>query len=147
VSDNEIRLTLLRAPMMPDMYADRGLQEVTYSFCPFTGAFNESDVLHQATELNEGVILGGSNLDCGPVFLSDRKNIVVKGEDEKIETGMRKIGAMLGDWTEIGCGSVLNPGSVIGAHTNVYPLSSVRGVVPANSIYKREGEIVEKRAE
>ena len=54
---------------------------------------------------------------------------------------------MLGDWTEIGCGSVLNPGSVIGAHTNVYPLSSVRGVIPGHSIYKKEGEIAEKREE
>ncbi|MGI6110769.1 MAG: UDP-N-acetylglucosamine pyrophosphorylase [Bilifractor sp.] len=78
---------------------------------------------------------------------SDRKNIVVRGEGQEIETGMRKIGAMLGDWTEIGCGSVLNPGSVIGAHTNVYPLSSVRGVIPGHSIYKKEGEIAEKREE
>lgn len=76
---------------------------------------------------------------------SDRKNIVVRGEGQEIETGMRKIGAMLGDWTEIGCGSVLNPGSVIGAHTNVYPLSSVRGVIPGHSIYKKEGEIAVKR--
>ena len=78
---------------------------------------------------------------------SDRKNIVVRGEGQEIETGMRKIGAMLGDWTEIGCGSVLNPGSVIGAHTNVYPLSSVRGVSPGHSIYKKEREIAEKREE
>ena len=78
---------------------------------------------------------------------SDRKNIIVRGEGQEIETGMRKIGAMLGDWTEIGCGSVLNPGSVIGAHTNVYPLSSVRGVIPGHSIYKKEGEIAEKREE
>ena len=78
---------------------------------------------------------------------SDRKNIVVRGEGQEIETGMRKIGAMLGDWTEIGCGSVLNPGSVIGAHTNVSPLSSVRGVIPGHSIYKKEGEIAEKREE
>ncbi len=76
---------------------------------------------------------------------SDRKNIVIKGEDGNIETGMRKIGAMLGDWTEIGCGSVLNPGSIIGAHTNIYPLSSIRGIIPPDSIYKREGEIVPKR--
>lgn len=76
---------------------------------------------------------------------SDRKNIVVRGEGQEIATGMRKIGAMLGDWTEIGCGSVLNPGSVIGAHTNVYPLSSVRGVIPGHSIYKNAGEIAAKR--
>lgn len=75
---------------------------------------------------------------------SDRKNIVIKGEDGNIETGMRKIGAMLGDWTEIGCGTVLNPGSIVGPHTNVYPLSSIRGIIPPHSIYKREGEIAAK---
>ena len=63
---------------------------------------------------------------------------------EKIETGIKKIGAMLGDNVEVGCGSVLNPGTVIGKNTNIYPLSSVRGVVPANSIYKNKNEIVEK---
>ena len=54
---------------------------------------------------------------------------------------------MLGDFVEVGCGSVLNPGTVIGAHSNVYPLSSVRGVVPENSIYKKQGEVATKRAE
>ena len=73
---------------------------------------------------------------------SDRKNIVVKGKEESIETGMRKIGAILGDYCEIGCGTVLNPGSVVGRHTNVYPLSSVRGVVPGDSIYKSADVIV-----
>ena len=57
---------------------------------------------------------------------------------------MKKFGAMIGDNVEVGCGSVLNPGSVIGANTNIYPLSSVRGVVPANSIYKNQNEIVNK---
>ena len=57
---------------------------------------------------------------------------------------MKKFGAMLGDFVEVGCGSILNPGAVIGAHTNIYPLSSVRGFVPAESIYKKQGEIAEK---
>ena len=57
---------------------------------------------------------------------------------------MKKFGAMLGDEVEVGCGSVLNPGTVVGKNTNIYPLSSVRGVVPAGSIYKKQGEIVEK---
>ena len=62
-----------------------------------------------------------------------------------METGLKKFGAMLGDNVEVGCGSVLNPGTVIGQNTNVYPLSSVRGFIPSNSIYKKLGEIAEKR--
>lgn len=76
---------------------------------------------------------------------SDKKLVVVKNKEKKIETGLKKFGAMLGDNVEIGCGSVLNPGTVIGKNTNVYPLSSVRGVVPSNSIYKKQNEIVEKQ--
>ena len=78
---------------------------------------------------------------------SDKKLVVVKTPEGNIETGMKKFGAMLGDEVEVGCGTVLNPGSVVGAHTNIYPLSSVRGYVPAESIYKRQGEVVEKRGE
>lgn len=70
--------------------------------------------------------------------------MVVKGAAKKIETGLKKFGAMLGDEVEVGCGSVLNPGTVIGSHSNIYPLSSVRGVVPADSIYKNKNEVVEK---
>lgn len=76
---------------------------------------------------------------------SDKTLVVVKDGEEKIETGLKKFGAMLGDYVEVGCGSVLNPGTVIGRNVNIYPLSSVRGVVKANSIYKKQGEIVEKR--
>ena len=75
---------------------------------------------------------------------SDKKLVIVKKRIEKIETGLKKFGAMIGDNVEVGCGSVLNPGSVIGKNTNIYPLSSVRGVVPGNSIYKNKNEIVEK---
>lgn len=78
---------------------------------------------------------------------SDKKLVVVKDGQEKIETGLKKFGTMLGDEVEVGCGSVLNPGSVIGRWTNIYPLSSVRGVVPERSIYKKQGEIVKKREE
>ena len=74
---------------------------------------------------------------------SDRTLVVIHGETN-IETNIKKVGAFLGDFVEVGCNSVLNPGTVIGVHTNVYPLSSVRGVVPANSIYKN-GKIVPKR--
>lgn len=75
---------------------------------------------------------------------SDKKLVIVKSEDEKIETGLKKFGAMLGDNVEVGCGSVLNPGTIIGKNTNIYPLSSVRGVVKENSIYKKQGEVVDK---
>lgn len=74
---------------------------------------------------------------------ADKKNIVVHAESE-IPTGLRKMGAMLGDYADIGCNSVLNPGTVIGRHTNVYPLSCVRGVVPEYSIYKNPKNIVRK---
>ena len=76
---------------------------------------------------------------------SDKTLVVIKAGTEKIETGIKKVGAMLGDLVEVGCGSVLNPGAVIGRESNVYPLSSVRGYVPANSIYKNRGEVVKKR--
>ncbi len=74
---------------------------------------------------------------------SDKTPVCVRGE-EAYNTGLKKVGAFLGDFAEIGCNSVLNPGTVIGRNTNVYPLSCVRGVVPAYSIYKREGNIVSK---
>ena len=75
---------------------------------------------------------------------SDKKLVIVKSKDEEIETGLKKFGAMLGDNVEIGCNSVLNPGTVIGRNTNIYPLSCVRGVIPQKSIYKNKNEIVEK---
>ena len=77
---------------------------------------------------------------------ADKTNVVIKSDADSIETGLKKVGAFLGDYAEIGCNSVLNPGTVIGRHSNVYPLSMVRGVVPANSIYKKKGEIVAKNA-
>ena len=75
---------------------------------------------------------------------SDKTLVAVKNGAEKIETGLKKFSAMLGDWVEVGCNSVLNPGTVIGPHTNIYPTSCVRGVVPAGSIWKTGGKIVEK---
>lgn len=75
---------------------------------------------------------------------SDKKLVVVKNKDKCIETRLKKFGAMIGDNVEIGCGSILNPGTVIGKNTNIYPLSSVRGVISKNSIYKNQNEIVEK---
>ncbi len=75
---------------------------------------------------------------------SDKKLVIVKNGKEKIETGLKKFGAMIGDEVEVGCGSILNPGTVIGKNTNIYPLSSVRGFVPEKSIYKKQNEIVKK---
>lgn len=76
---------------------------------------------------------------------SDKTNVVIKKGDEMLETGIKKIGAMLGDFVEVGCNSVLNPGTVIGRNSNIYPTSCVRGVIPADSIYKTGGIIVAKK--
>ena len=76
---------------------------------------------------------------------SDKTLVVVKSAGGEIETGLKKFGAMLGDCVEVGCNSVLNPGTVIGKNTNIYPLSRVRGCVPADSIYKDKNEVVKKR--
>ena len=75
---------------------------------------------------------------------SDKTLVVVKDGEDHIETGLKKFGAMLGDFVEVGCNSVLNPGSVIGRHTNIYPTSCVRGVIHENCIFKKNGEVVRK---
>ena len=75
---------------------------------------------------------------------SDKTHVVIKSAEKSIETGRKKVGAMLGDFVEVGCNSVLNPGTVIGRRSNVYPVSCVRGVVPENSIFKTGGIIVKK---
>ncbi len=76
---------------------------------------------------------------------ADKKNVVIHCGEENMETGLRKIGAMLGDWADIGCNSVLNPGTIVGRNSQIYPVSCVRGVVPADSIYKDKDDIVIKR--
>lgn len=76
---------------------------------------------------------------------SDKTNVVIKSNGESIETGIKKIGAMLGDYVEVGCNSVLNPGTVVGRNSNIYPTSCVRGVVPADSIWKTGGVVVSKK--
>ncbi len=78
---------------------------------------------------------------------SDKKLVVVHNGTEQIATGLKKFGAMVGDYVEVGCNSVLNPGTVIGRHSNVYPTSCVRGVVPENSIWKNSGDVIQKRGE
>ena len=109
--------------------------------------FNSVQVPHY-NYVGDSILGYKSHMGAGSItsnVKSDKTLVVVKDHDEKIETGLKKFGAMLGDYVEVGCNSVLNPGTVIGSHTNVYPLSSVRGVVPANSIYKNRSEVVEKR--
>lgn len=76
---------------------------------------------------------------------SDKSLVVIHCDDESIATGCKKFGAMLGDYVEVGCNSVLNPGTIVGANSNIYPLSSVRGFVPANSIHKTKDNIIQKR--
>ena len=76
---------------------------------------------------------------------SDKTNVVIKRHDEELETGIKKIGAMVGDFVEVGCNSVLNPGTVVGRNSNIYPTSCVRGVIPENSIYKKNGVIASKK--
>ena len=109
--------------------------------------FNKVQVPHY-NYVGDSILGYKSHMGAGSItsnVKSDKKLVVVKCGDEHIETGLKKFGAMLGDNVEVGCGSVLNPGTVIGRNSNIYPLSSVRGVVAADSIYKCKSEIVEKR--
>lgn len=110
--------------------------------------FNKVQVPHY-NYVGDSILGYKSHMGAGSItsnVKSDKKLVVVKTSEGNIETGMKKFGAMLGDEVEVGCGSILNPGSVIGRHTNIYPLSSVRGCIPENSIYKNQGEIVTKVA-
>ncbi len=108
--------------------------------------FNKVQVPHY-NYVGDSILGYKSHMGAGSItsnVKSDKKLVIVKNGKEQIETGLKKFGAMLGDEVEVGCSSVLNPGTVIGKHTNIYPLSSVRGVVPEHSIYKNKNEIVEK---
>ena len=108
--------------------------------------FNKVQVPHY-NYMGDSILGYKSHMGAGSItsnVKSDKKLVKVHTPEGDIETGIKKFGAMLGDEVEVGCGSVLNPGTVIGPHTNIYPLSSVRGVVPANSIYKKQGEVAEK---
>ena len=111
--------------------------------------FNNVQVPHY-NYVGDSILGYKSHMGAGSItsnVKSDKKPVVVKTAEGAIETGLKKFGAMLGDCVEVGCGSVLNPGTVVGSDSNIYPLSSVRGVVPAGSIYKHAGEVVTKRVE
>ncbi len=108
--------------------------------------FNKVQVPHY-NYVGDSVLGFKSHMGAGSItsnVKSDKTLVVVKNGEEKIETGLKKMGAMLGDHVEVGCNSVLNPGTVIGRNSNVYPTSCVRGVVPAGHIFKRPGEVVKK---
>lgn len=109
--------------------------------------FNSVQVPHY-NYVGDSILGYKSHMGAGSItsnVKSDKTLVVIKNEEERCETGIKKVGAFLGDFVEVGCGSVLNPGTVIGRESNIYPLSSVRGVVPEKSIYKKQGEIAEKQ--
>lgn len=108
--------------------------------------FNKVQVPHY-NYVGDSVLGYKSHMGAGSItsnVKSDKTLVVVKGTDFSFETGLKKMGAMLGDGVEVGCNSVLNPGTVIGRESNVYPTSCVRGIIPAGSIYKAQGNIVKK---
>lgn len=108
--------------------------------------FNSVQVPHY-NYVGDSILGHKSHMGAGSItsnVKSDKTLVVVKDNNEEIKTGLKKFGAMLGDHVEVGCNSVLNPGTVIGRCSNIYPLSMVRGVVPENSIYKNKNEIVTK---
>lgn len=109
--------------------------------------FNKVQVPHY-NYVGDSILGYKSHMGAGSItsnVKSDKTLVTVKGEGISIETGLKKMGAMLGDNVEVGCNSVLNPGTVIGRNTNIYPTSMVRGVIPADSIYKKATEIAGKR--
>lgn len=108
--------------------------------------FNKVQVPHY-NYVGDSILGYGSHMGAGSItsnVKSDKTLVCIFGCGDTIETGLKKMGAVLGDHVEVGCNSVLNPGTVVGRNTNIYPLSMVRGYVPGNSIYKKQGEIVEK---
>lgn len=109
--------------------------------------FNKVQVPHY-NYVGDSILGFKSHMGAGSItsnVKSDKTLVEVKTESEVIPTGLKKMGAVLGDMVEVGCGSILNPGTVVGSNTNIYPLSSVRGYVPKGSIYKKRGEVVNKR--
>lgn len=108
--------------------------------------FNKVQVPHY-NYVGDSILGYKSHMGAGSItsnVKSDKTLVTIGYKGEKIETGLKKVGAILGDCVEVGCGSVLNPGTIIGKNTNIYPLSMVRGLVEKNSIYKNQGEIVTK---
>lgn len=110
--------------------------------------FNKVQVPHY-NYVGDSILGYKSHMGAGSItsnVKSDKTLVVVKTKADSIETGLKKMGAMLGDCVEVGCNSVLNPGTVIGRNATIYPTSSVRGFIEENSIYKHQGEIVQRVA-
>lgn len=108
--------------------------------------FNKVQVPHY-NYVGDSILGFKSHMGAGSItsnVKSDKTLVTITTEDGKVETGRKKMGAILGDEVEVGCNSVLNPGTIVGKHSNIYPLSMVRGYVPAESIYKKKGEIADK---
>lgn len=108
--------------------------------------FNNAQVPHY-NYVGDSVLGYRSHLGAGSItsnLKSDKTLVTVLTSSGRVETGLKKFGAMIGDFVEVGCGSVLNPGTVIGRKTSVYPLSMVRGYIPEESIYKTKNEVIEK---
>lgn len=108
--------------------------------------FNNVQVPHY-NYVGDSILGYKSHMGAGSItsnVKSDKTNVVIKSNEFIIQTGLKKVGALLGDNVEIGCNTVLNPGTIIGRNTNIYPLLSVRGVINKNSIYKNENDIVQK---
>ena len=109
--------------------------------------FNNVQVPHY-NYVGDSILGYKSHMGAGSItsnVKSDKTLVVVKDAEENIETGMKKFGAMLGDFVEVGCNSVLNPGTVVGRNSNIYPTSCVRGVIPEKSIFKKDGKVVAKK--
>ena len=110
--------------------------------------FDEVEVPHY-NYVGDSVLGYKAHMGAGAItsnVKNDKTNVVVRAGETKIETGLRKFGAILGDWVQVGCNCVLNPGSIIGAKTNIYPLNSIRGFVPGEMVYKEKDRIVQKKS-
>ncbi len=109
--------------------------------------FNNCEVPHY-NYVGDSILGFHAHMGAGSItsnIKADRTNIVIKGQGGSYETGRRKIGAILGDWVEVGCNAVLNPGTIVGQHSMIYPTSCVRGIIPSDTIFKNTGEQCEKR--
>lgn len=109
--------------------------------------FNQVQVPHY-NYVGDSILGYKAHMGAGSItsnVKSDKTLVSISYQGKRVETGLKKMGAILGDYVEVGCNSVLNPGTIIGRQSNIYPLSMVRGFVKENSIYKKQGEIVEKQ--
>lgn len=153
------------ACIMPPCIIDENAEIRHCAFIRGSAIVGKGAVVGNSTEVKNAILFDGVQIPhfnyCGDSILgykahmaagvitsnvkSDKTNVSIRTDGGRIETGLRKLGALVGDFVEIGCNTVLNPGTVIGRNTTVYPLSRVRGFIPAGHIYKSETEIVLKQ--